>query len=119
MGHNYVIGKVKGIRTAYERLFDIVKDTVEGQEHPTIYLGQGYAQEGVDYFTKRFQEELHATVIPYYIGPIIGICCGPGILHIVCKGKEMNSSYHLYIIQKKLYLRRKIRILHQVNLASF
>ena len=92
LGHNYVIGKVKGMRTAYERLFDIVKDTVEGQEHPTIYLGQGCAQEGVDYFTKRFQEELHATVIPYYIGPIIGICCGPGILHIVCKGKEMTLT---------------------------
>ena len=91
-GHNYVIGKVKGMRTAYERLFDIVKDTVEGQEHPTIYLGQGYAQEGVDYFTERFTKELNATVIPYYIGPIIGICCGPGILHIVCKGKEMTLT---------------------------
>ena len=91
-GNNYVIGKVKGLRTAYERLFDIVKDTVEGQEHPTIYIGQGMAQEGVDYFTKRFKEELNAEVISYYIGPIIGICCGPGIIHLVCKGKEMTLT---------------------------
>ena len=45
-----------------------------------------------EYKIKRFQEELHATVIPYHIGPIIGICCGPGILHIVCKGKEMTLT---------------------------
>ena len=91
-GNNLVVGKVKGIRTAYERLFDIVKDTVEGQEHPVIYIGQGQAQEGVDYFTKRFKEELHAEVIDYYIGPIIGICCGPGIIHLVTKGKEMTLT---------------------------
>ncbi len=91
-GHNYVIGKVKGIRTAYERLFDIVKDTVEGQEHPVIYVGQGEAQAAVDYFTKRFAEELHATVYTYYIGPIIGLSCGPGTIHIVCKGKEMTLT---------------------------
>ena len=91
-GNNYVIGKVKGLRNAYERLFEIVKDTVEGQEHPTIYIGQGMAQEGVDYFTKRFKEELNAEVISYYIGPIIGICCGPGIIHLICKGKEMTLT---------------------------
>ena len=91
-GNNLVIGKVKGTRTAYEKLFDIVKDTVEGQEHPIIYIGQGMAQEGVDYFTKRFKEELNAEVIDYYIGPIIGICCGPGIIHLVTKGKEMTLT---------------------------
>jgi len=91
-GHNYVIGKVKGSRTAWERLFDIVKDTVEGQEHPVIYLGQGMAQPAVDYFTKRFKEELHASIIDYYIGPIIGISCGPGTIHIVTKGKEMTLT---------------------------
>ena len=91
-GHNYVIGKVKGIRTAWEKLFDIVKDTVEGQEHPVIYLGQGEAQEAVDYFTKRFTEELHAEIHTYFIGPIIGLSCGPGTIHIVCKGKEMTLT---------------------------
>ena len=91
-GHNYVIGKVKGMRSAYEKLFDIVKDTVEGQEKPVIYLGQGEAQEAVDYFTKRFTEELNATVYTYYIGPIIGLSCGPGTIHIVTKGKEMTLT---------------------------
>ena len=91
-GHNYVIGKVKGMRSAYEKLFEIVKDTVEGQEKPVIYLGQGEAQEAVDYFTKRFTEELHAEIHTYFIGPIIGLSCGPGTIHIVCKGKEMTLT---------------------------
>ncbi len=91
-GHNYVIGKVKGTRTAFERLFEIVKDTVEGQDHPVIYLGQGIYPQAVEYFTKRFEEELHATVIQYRIGPIIGISCGPQTVHIVTKGKEMTLT---------------------------
>ena len=91
-GHNYVIGKVKGTRSAFDRLFDIVKDTVEGQEHPIIYLGQGIYPEAMEYFTKRFEEELHASVIPYNVGPIIGISCGPETIHIVTKGKEMTLT---------------------------
>ena len=91
-GHNYVIGKVKGTRTAFERLFEIVKDTVEGQDHPVIYLGQGIYPQAVEYFTKRFEKELHATVIQYRVGPIIGISCGPQTVHIVTKGKEMTLT---------------------------
>lgn len=91
-GHNYVIGKVKGTRTAFDRLFEIVKDTVEGQEHPVIYLGEGIYPQAIEYFTKRFTEELHATVHTYHIGPIIGISCGPETIHIVTKGKEMTLT---------------------------
>lgn len=91
-GHNYVIGKVKGMRTAYEKLFEIVKDTVEGQAEPTIYVGQGFNQEAEDYFTNRFTKELNAKIVKYKVGPIIGISCGPGVIHIVCKGKEMTIT---------------------------
>jgi len=91
-GHNYVIGKVKGIEKAWARLFDIVKDTVEGQEKPVIYVGEAKAEKAVEYFTKRFKEELNAEVIHYLIGPIIGISCGPGTLHLVTKGKEMTLT---------------------------
>lgn len=91
-GHNYVVGKVKGMQAAYARLFDIVKETVEGQKEPVIYVGQGFNQEAVDYFSKRFKEELNARIITYYVGPIIGISCGPGVIHIVCKGKEVTIT---------------------------
>ena len=89
LGHNYVVSKAKGSKNAYLALFDIIKDAAEGQEHPVIYVGQGMAQETAAYFKKRFEEELGATVIEYWVGPIIGISCGPGVIHLNVKGKEV------------------------------
>lgn len=92
MGHNYAVEKVKGTKKSYQRLFEIVKDTVEGIENPTIYVGQGMAQEASDYFKKRFVEELNANIVEYWVGPIIGISCGPGVIHLVSYGKEMTIT---------------------------
>lgn len=91
-GHNYAVGKVKGTKKSWTTLFDIVKDAVEGQDNPTIYIGQGMAQEASDYFKKRFSEELNANIVEYIVGPIIGISCGPGVIHLVCKGKEVTIT---------------------------
>lgn len=92
MGHNYAIKKVKGRTRAFEELFNIIKDEVEGQDSPTIYIGQGMAQESSDYFKERFIKELNANIVEYWVGPIIGISCGPGVIHLVCKGKEMTIT---------------------------
>ena len=92
MGHNYAYKKVKGHKKAFEALYEIVKDEVEGQEKPTIYIGHGMAQETADYFRKRFTDGLNANIIEYKIGPVIGISCGPGVIHLVCKGKEMTIT---------------------------
>ena len=92
LGHNYVKEKVRGNKKALNRLVEIVKDMVEGIEKPTIYLGQGVAQEVSDYFKKRFQEELNAEIVEYCVGPIIVIACGPGTIHIVCYGKPVTVT---------------------------
>lgn len=92
LGHNYAISKVKGTKKSWTTLFDIVKDAVEGQENPTIYVGQGVAQDASNYFIKRFKEELNANIVEYTVGPIIGISCGPGVIHLVCKGKEVTIT---------------------------
>ena len=92
LGHNYVTEKVRGTKKAYNRLFEIVKDTVEGIEKPVIYIGQGVAQAATDYFKRRFTEELNAKVVEYWVGPIIGVACGPGTTHIVCYGKEVTVT---------------------------
>lgn len=92
LGHNYAVSKARGTKNAYQVLFNIIKDACEGQENPTIYVGQGMAQDAVDYFKKRFEEELNATVITYYIGPVIGISCGPGVIHLNVKGKEVTIT---------------------------
>ena len=92
LGHNYVKEKVRGNKKALNRLVEIVKDMVEGIKKPVIYLGQGVAQEVSDYFKKRFTEELNAEIVEYWVGPIIGIACGPGTIHIVCYGKPVTVT---------------------------
>ena len=92
LGHNYVKEKVRGNKKALARLFDVVKDITEDIPNPVIYLGQGAAQETSDYFKKRFTEELNAKVVEYWVGPIIGVACGPGTIHIVCFGKPVEIT---------------------------
>lgn len=92
LGHNYVVSKVRGLRKAYEELFEVVKNTTEGIEKPLIYVGHGMAKEALDYFKKRFEEELNATVIEYVVGPVIGISCGPGVVHISYRGKAQTIT---------------------------
>ena len=92
LGHNYVVQKVKGTIPSWKACFDVIKEACEGQEHPTIYIGQGIAQECANYFKKRFTEELGAKIVEYWVGPIIGISCGPGVIHLVCKGKEVTIT---------------------------
>ena len=50
------------------------------------------AQEAFNYFKKRFEEELHAKVVEYIVGPVIGISCGPGVIHIVYRGKAQTVT---------------------------
>lgn len=92
LGHNYTLKKIRGWKSVLDALFNLVKETVEGIEHPLIYIGQGAAQETSDYFKKRFTEELNAEVVEYWVGPIIGISCGPGVIHLVCYGKEVTIT---------------------------
>ena len=92
LGHNYVINKVRGLDKAYDELFKIVKRDIEGMPNPVVYLGQGMAQEAVNYFKKRLTDELHVNIIEYTIGPAIGISCGPGLIHLVYKGKPQTIT---------------------------
>ena len=93
LGHNCVIEKVKGSKASYQRLFEVVKNSLnEDDKNPLIYLGQGMAQEAVDYLKERFEKELNARVYDYWIGPIIGISCGPGVIHICYYGKEVTLT---------------------------
>lgn len=86
LGNNYVAEKVKGSKKSWDRLFEITKELLDSERN-TIYLGQGMAEEAANYLRKRFTDELHANVIDYWVGPIIGLTCGPGVIHIVFYGK--------------------------------
>lgn len=92
LGHNYAVAKVKGTKKAFIALFDHMKEVVEGIDKPVIYVGQGQAPEAAAYFKKRFSEELNAQIVEYWVGPIIGISCGPGVIHLAAYGKETTIT---------------------------
>lgn len=87
VGHNTVIGKINGSRKAWDKLVEIVKQYIG--EDKTVYLGQGDAQPAIDYIKDKLIKEIGATIHEFPIGPIIGISCGPGVIHVIFKGKEM------------------------------
>ena len=87
-GHNVVISKVNGSRKAWDKLVDIVKEFIG--EDKTVYLGQGAAPEANAYLKEKLIKEVGAKVIEYPVGPIIGLSCGPGVIHIVFRGKDMH-----------------------------
>ena len=41
---------------------------------------------------KKVEEELHLPVKEYWIGPIVGISCGPGMYGVYFKGKLVTAD---------------------------
>ena len=86
-GHNVVISKVNGSRKAWDKLVEIVKEYIDDSK--VVYLGQGEAKEANEYIKAKLEKEVGATVYEYLVGPIIGLSCGPGVIHITFRGKVM------------------------------
>lgn len=92
LGNNYAVEKINGTRKTWNRLVEVVKEYTAGIKNPVIYIGQGMAQEASDYFEKRLTEEIGAKIVKYWVGPIIGISCGPGVIHLAYFGKEVTIT---------------------------
>ena len=78
-GHNYVYGSVRGTKKSLAASFDYIKEHVVPGKTDVIYVGQAMAKEQQAYLTKRITEELNIPVVEFWIGPIVGLCCGPGM----------------------------------------
>ena len=77
-GHNYVFKKVRGSKAALEASFEYIKENIN-ERTKVCYVGQAMAKDAQAYFKKRIEEELHIPVKEFWIGPIVGISCGPGM----------------------------------------
>ena len=88
-GHNYAWKKVRGSKAALEECFNYIKDNVN-ERTKVCYVGQAMAKDAQAYFKKRIEEELHIPVVEFWIGPIVGISCGPGMYGIFFEGKEVT-----------------------------
>ena len=88
-GHNYAWKKVRGSKAALEACFEYIKDNIN-ERTKVCYVGQAMAKEQQAYFKKRIEEELNIPVVEFWIGPIVGISCGPGMYGIFFEGKEVT-----------------------------
>ena len=88
-GHNYAWKKVRGSKAALEASFQYIKDHVN-ERTKVCCVGQAMAKEAQAYFKKRIEEELHIPVEEFWIGPIVGISCGPGMYGIFFEGDEVT-----------------------------
>ena len=89
-GNNFTINKVKGTKASLNALFDYVKEAMIPGETEEIVIGQGMAMERAELLKKRVEEELHVKASIYWIGPIVGTTCGPGVIATFCRGKEVT-----------------------------
>ena len=89
-GNNSVIKKAKGTKNSIEEIIAGVKDAIEPGEWAEVYVGQGMAQDRADVVVKRLEEELNIKATVFWIGPIVGTTCGPGVFVGCCFGKEVT-----------------------------
>ena len=89
-GMNYTFKKVRGEKKALDECFNYIKDNVVEGVTDVIYLGASLENPAQDYFKKRIEEELHIKTEKYFISPIVGICCGPGMYGCWFRGKEVT-----------------------------
>ena len=90
-GHNYAWKKVRGSKAALEESFQYIKDHVN-ERTKVCYVGQAMAKDAQAYFKKRIEEELHIPVEEFWIGPIVGISCGPGMYGIFFEGDLVTAD---------------------------
>lgn len=90
-GHNYAFKKVRGSKNALEECFNYIKENINERTN-VIYIGQAMAQDTQAYFKKRIEEELHIPTKEFWIGPIVGISCGPGMYGMFFEGKLVTAD---------------------------
>lgn len=88
-GHNYAWKKVRGTKAALEASFNYIKDNIN-ERTKVCYVGQAMAKDAQAYLKKRIEEELNIPVVEFWIGPIVGISCGPGMYGVFFEGKEVT-----------------------------
>lgn len=90
-GNNYTIKKAKGRKASLEELVMGIKETIENPQDQIVFIGHAEDLEAAKYLEQRIKEEVNPKgVYINYIGPIVGITCGPGTLGVFCYGKEVT-----------------------------
>ena len=91
-GHNYAYKKVRGSKAALQECFNYIKDNIVDGVTDVIYIGQAMAKEKQEWLKEKIENELKLPVETYWIGPIVGISCGPGMYGVYFKGKLVTAD---------------------------
>ena len=89
-GNNLVVTKVRGTKASLDALYQGVVDTIDTNVCKTVYIGQGMAEDKALLLKKRIEENLKVEAKIYWIGPIVGTSCGPGVIATFCYGNEVT-----------------------------
>ena len=90
VGNNSVVKKVKGTKNSIEAIIEGVKEVIEASECDEVFVGQGMAQDRAEVVKKRLEDELNVKVTMFWIGPIVGTTCGPGVFVGCCFGQKVT-----------------------------
>lgn len=89
-GDNYTLGTVTGSKNADKTLFEGILKTIDMKKCRRVVVSQGMAMDRALRLKKRLEDELGVEVQIWWVGPIIGTTCGPGVLATFCYGKEVT-----------------------------
>lgn len=89
-GNNLVVTKVRGTKASLDALYQGVVDTIDTNVCKTVFIGQGMANDKALQLKKRIEDELKIEAKIFWIGPIVGTTCGPGVIATFCYGKEVT-----------------------------
>lgn len=91
-GNNYTFKKVHGAMKAMQGCFDYVRDNMVEGVTDVVYIGEAMPGPAKAYLKKRLEEELGLKTAEYFISPIVGVCCGPGMYGCWFKGKLVTEK---------------------------
>lgn len=89
-GNNLTIKKAKGTKNAMNDLVAGAKETLMKEHCSEIFVGHGNCLARAQDLAAKLEQELDVKVTVTWIGPIIGATCGPGVLAVFTRGKEVT-----------------------------
>lgn len=88
-GNNLAIKNARGTKASLEEIITGVKEHIN-KDTKVIFLGQGKAEASAAKIKERLIAETGLPVEDYFIGPIIGTSCGPGVVSACWFGEEIT-----------------------------
>ena len=88
-GNNYTIMTVTGEKNADNELIKGIVETINKDECSRVVIAHGDDEERALRLRQRIIDELDIEPEIWWIGPIVGTTCGPGVIATFCFGKEV------------------------------